>query len=467
MTRNMNTENQTIRQKQNEELLSKKKTSSTKKNKGTQLTIKGLLIGLLIILLLIPAHLISNLIKERLKREETVRNEVCSKWATEQTLIGPILVIPYLEQIVNDKNEITAHKRIPFYFLPEMLDISGEIIPFNRHRSIFEIMVYRSEMNFKGNFSTIDLKSLGVPPENFLLNEAYIYFYLNDFRGIEKQIKINWDNKDISLGNELTSINKSAYSGLVAPLPDLTIEDLLRSHPFSMDIKIKGSESLNFVPIGKTSTTHLFSKYPNPSFDGNFLPNEPAKISEDGFKADWEIFHLNRSFPQYWSGNFLDFSDSVYGVKLLTSTDSYTKTERSVKYAILFIALTFALYFFIEIIQNKKVHPIQYVLVGMALCIFYTLLLSISEYINFNWAYLIAASATIILIFFYTKSAFGKWITAFITAIILGGLYSFIFILIQLQDGALLFGSIGLFILLAVIMFYSRKIDWYGQLQDK
>ncbi len=433
--------------------------NSNEKSRSMELTTKGAIVAALILILLIPTTLISNLIKERLKREESVREEVCSKWASEQTLAGPFLIIPYNEPLSNPKNDGPLFETRYCYILPEMLDISGEIIPFERHRSIYKITVYQSDLKFNGTFPKIDLKSLNIKEENLMLDKAAFYFELSDFRGIEEQLNVNWDNKSLTLGKENTFVN-ATENGLTAPVV-LNLEDLNKEHKFSLNIKLKGSENLKFIPLGKTTGTHLTSTWTNPSFTGSFIPNNPAEISENGFSADWKILHLNLKFPQIWKGMTYNVYESAYGVTLLQSTDSYTKTERSVKYAILFIGLTFALYFFIEILQKKKVHPLQYVLVGIALCIFYTLLLSISEYLNFNWAYLISSVAIIILISLYTSSAFKSWKIACIFGIVLSILYGFIFILIQLQDGALLFGSIGLFALLAAIMYYSRKIDWY------
>ena len=433
--------------------------SSSEKSRSAELTAKGAIVAALILVLLIPTTLITNLIKERLKREESVREEVCSKWASEQTLAGPFLIIPYNEPVSNPKKDGPLFETKYCYILPEKLVISGEIIPFERYRSIYKITVYQSEITFNGTFPKIDLKSLNIPKENLLLDKATLYFELSDFRGIEEQLNINWNDKMLTLGKGNAFVNASD-NGLTAPL-DLTVEDLNKEHQFSLDFKLKGSENLKFIPLGKTTETYLSSSWKNPSFTGSFIPNNPAEISENGFEANWKILHLNLKFPQVWKNISYNVYESSYGVTLLQSTDSYAKTERSIKYAVLFIGLTFALYFFIEILQKKKVHPVQYVLVGIGLCIFYTLLLSISEYLDFNWAYLISSVAIIILISLYTSSAFKSWKIACIFSAVLSILYGFIFILIQLQDGALLFGSIGLFILLAAIMYYSRKIDWY------
>jgi inner membrane protein len=230
---------------------------------------------------------------------------------------------------------------------------------------------------------------------------------------------------------------------------------------FTLNLKLNGSEQLFFTPLGKQTAVTITSPWKDPAFEGKYLPSD-KNISDKGFTAKWNVLHYQREIPQSWTENKPSVSESVFGVKLLQATDSYGKTMRSVKYALLFIALTFCIYFFIELLKGKSVHPLQYILVGFALCIFYTLLLSVSEYLGFDYAYLISAVATVSLIALYTKSLFGQWGIAALFFLFLSMLYGFIYILIQLQDGALLFGSIGLFILLAIIMYYSRRIDWRG-----
>ncbi len=430
-------------------------------SKGTSLTLKGISIFALIVLMMIPMIMISELVRDRKLRQEEVREEVGSKWANSQTLSGPILIIPYRKTVSVDKNEKIEYAIENLYILPETLDIQGVVNPQTRHRSIFDVTVYQSELSFKGHFAPIIPENLDIPASDLLLDKAHVYFGLSDFRGIEEQLSIKLDGNtyELSASDLLSSLSTNALSAAVP----LTSDNLAGDHNFEMNLNIKGSGNLLFTPIGKTNTTHLTSPWQNPSFTGSFLPNSPAEVSESGFSANWKVLYLNRNYPQIWKNKTFEVSQSTYGVSLLQSTDSYAKTERSVKYAILFIALTFGLYFFIEILQKKKVHPLQYGLVGIGLCVFYALLLSISEYISFDIAYIIASAATVSLITLYTKGAFGKWKIAAMFGVVLSVLYGFIYILIQLQDGALLFGSIGLFVLLAVIMYYSRKIDWYGK----
>jgi len=438
------------------------KASGIRANKGLNLTIRAFMVFILILILMIPMAFISELVRERRYRQAEVKEEVSSKWAENQRLTGPILIIPYKGDPVKDKEgKIVDYETDNLYILPEELNITGVITPHTRHRSIFDVTVYQSELNISGNFDSLDIKKLQIPTENLYLRDAQLYFGLDDFRGLEEQLTIKW-GRDILEFTAGTLNPAFVDNGLYAPVA-VSIEDINRRTDFSMNIKIKGSEELFFTPIGKTNRTSISSTWANPSFVGNFIPNNPADITPEGFKADWNILYLNRNYPQVWKDKRYDIRESQYGVCLLQSVDSYAKTFRAQKYAILFIALTFALYFFIEILQKRKVHPVQYVLVGIALCVFYVLLLSISEYLSFNTAYIIAALATILLITLYTKSAFVKWSVAMLFGAVLSILYLFIFVLIQLEDKALLFGSIGLFTVLAIAMYYSRKIEWYGQ----
>jgi inner membrane protein len=253
--------------------------------------------------------------------------------------------------------------------------------------------------------------------------------------------------------------NAIGNTGLSAPV-QLSDAELARNIDFNFTLAIKGSGALHFMPLSGNSTYTLSSPWPSPSFEGNTLPSE-NHITEHGFFSKWVFNKANLPFTTVLQDTKQVNGDLVFGVSILQPVDDYAKTDRCIKYAILFIGLTFSLFFTLEIMQRKPVHPFQYALVGMALVIFYTLLLSISEYIHFDYAYLIASGATVVLISLYAKSHFKKWKIAGIFFTVLGGLYGFNYVLISLEDSALLIGSIGLFIVLATIMYASRKINWY------
>ena len=421
-----------------------------------RVTFKGISVGILILVLLIPTAFIQDLITERKFRQAEVATEVSSKWAGSQTISGPFLVIPYLEEVKDNAGKLVTVRHL-MYCLPEQLNIAGDIAPEIRSRSIYKVVLYKSGMRIQGNFSADRFAEPGIDTSRLLLDEAQLCFGLSDNRGIDDQLSINWNGTEKSF-NAGVPKNALVNSGVSIPVA-LGAIDRTRPFSFNIELKLKGSEYLFFTPLGKQTVVQLKSTWTNPSFDGRFLPAAKT-VNEKGFTADWKILHFNREFPQVWIDSDVNIANSSFGLNLLQPNDAYGKSLRAVKYAILFIALTFCLYFFIELFQKRSVHPLQYVLVGFALCIFYTLLLSVSEYLDFNISYGIAAIATVLLITFYTKSVFAIWSIALLFGIFLGLLYGFIFILIQLQDGALLFGSIGLFVLLAVVMYYSRKIDW-------
>jgi len=422
-----------------------------------RMLIKGFIIGFLILVMLIPAAMLYNLVSEREHRQDEVVKEISDKWATAQTVVGPVIAIPYLSPVAGKQPEQKM-----LYVLPEQLSINGKLLPEVRHRSLYEVTLYRSAITMSGIFDPSSIKKIGIDNEDILWGQAQLFIGITDSRGLEDDVQLKWSNTNLVMEAGVPN-NNLVKTGLSTPI-SLTPG---QQAGFSINIKIKGSSALYFTPVGKTTEMTLNSPWKNPAFDGQYLPSQPANITDNGFVAHWKILQISRSYPQAWKDNaHFDPSESSFGVKLLQPTDSYSKTQRSVKYAILIISLTFAIFFFVEIFQKRQVHPIQYVLVGIALIVFYSLLLSISEYTGFNTAYLIAVAATVSLIGAYVWSIFKKLQIAAGFMVALGSLYSYIFILIQLQDYALLYGSIGLFVVLAIIMYFSRKVDWYTTRQS-
>jgi len=419
--------------------------------------IKAAIISILVIGLMIPTFLIVELVQERKTLLEEVKQEVSAKWSGEQTIEGPLLLIPYLESLTSPDGQQTITKKL-CYILPDALDISGSVSPEIRYRSIYKIAVYNADLQVRGSFAEMPFDKLGLEPGQLMLHEAQLVMGLSDFRGISDQIPLDWDDAKHEMNPGIIP-NDVISNGLGAPIQ---IDSASHAYSFSFPLRIKGSQTLRFVPTGKTTTVNLSSAWPDPNFSGSFLPTERT-VDKNGFTARWNVLHLNRNFPQFWKDQYYTLSDSAFGVSLLDPVDSYAQTIRTVKYAILVILLTFTVYFFVEVFQKKNVHPIQYVLVGFALCIFYLLVLSISEYLPFVYAYLIAAAATVSIITVYTSGVFRSVRTGISFGAFLGLLHIFIYVLIRMQEGALLFGSIGLFVILSAIMYLSRKFDWYGQ----
>ena len=342
------------------------------------------------------------------------------------------------------------------HFLPDQLNVSGEVNPQVRKRGVYEIVVYNSKLNLTGNFSKPKFQEWKIAEENILWNEAFVSLGLSDLRGLQNRVLLNWNGKQYDFNPGIES-NEVIKNGISCHIP---INKENRDENFSLKLDFNGSSSLNFIPIGKSTNVKINSPWPNPSFDGAFLPDE-RKINEDGFKAEWDVLHLNLSYPQSFRGSTQGIYQSSFGVNLIVPVDEYQKSMRSAKYAVMFITLTFLLFFFVQILNNIRIHPIQYIIVGLALCVFYTLFVALSEHIPFKYSYLISSISIISMITLYTKSISKNSRLTKIIGLILVLLYLFIYSIIQLQDYALLMGSIGLFLVLATIMFLSRKINWY------
>lgn len=430
--------------------------TNTLSGNSRKIMIKGIITGALILLMMIPTLFIANLVSEREARQKEVAKEVSDKWAAAQTLTGPFLYIPYKKYVVA-KDGTTEEIRSYFWVLPDKLQVDGKISHEIRQRSIYKVLLYRASLQNSGNFIIQSPKE--IDRNAVLWNDARICYSLSDFKGIEERLTIQLNGKEYELSPGLPN-EDICKTGLSAPIT-LRPEDSAGVMSFAMDVKLKGSEQLHFIPLGGNSNFRLQSGWGSPSFDGNNLPAERA-VSPSGFTASWAFNKANLPFGTVLENLGADLKPLAFGVTMLQPADQYAKTDRSVKYAILFIGLTFASFFIVELLLNKPVHPVQYALIGLALVIFYSLLLSISEFILFDLAYLIASLATIILITLYARSHFRSWKPAGIFCGILTALYGFIFVLIRLEDTALLVGSIGLFLVLALAMYASRKIDWYG-----
>jgi inner membrane protein len=277
-------------------------------------------------------------------------------------------------------------------------------------------------------------------------------------RGINKEINMQFGGKSYEL-NPGIPVKDIVASG-VSCKPEITGN---KEFEFSFTLDINGSQSLNFLPVGKNTNVSLHSSWSNPSFSGSYLPDN-REIGPDGFSADWNILHLNRNYPQQWTGSSYSIGESAFGLNLLFPVDQYQKSNRAVKYAIMFIALTFISFFFSETLRKIRIHPMQYLLVGFALIIFFSLLISLSEYVGFGYAYLISGSMIVAMITLYYYSLVKNIRATAIISLIMVTLYLFLFTILQLQDYSLIMGSIGLFVILAVVMFLSRKIDWYAPL---
>ncbi len=421
------------------------------------ISLKLFVITILMLLLLIPASMIKSVIHERESLSNQAIIEVSNKWAGSQQINGPIVSIPLIYEYKDEDKTYETTKYI--HILPEELNIDGNISPEKLKRGIYEVVVYKSKLALSGKFllnKEIDRNNL----KEIKYDQAFLTIGISDLRGIEDQVILNWDNKNLNV-EPGSRISELIYSGITVKLPNIET-NINKSINFSFSLNLQGSQNLDFIPLGSTTNVKINSNWPYPSFNGNFLPDH-RNVTETGFEADWKVLQLNRNFPQSWIGNkhAEKIGQSNFGVNLILPLDDYKKSVRSSKYAVMCIALTFLIFFLVEIINKRKIHPFQYILVGFALCIFYILLISISEHSNFNTAYIISSISIIGMISLYALSILkSKKLSLFLLAT-LTSIYGFLFVTLQLADYALLMGSIGLTLILAATMYFTRNINWY------
>ena len=412
--------------------------------------------------LLFPLMMIYGLVSERAGRRAEAVEEISSQWGGAQTIVGPVLSIGFnVTTTGNDGKPRTFVDRA--CFLPAVLKVEAEAAPEVRKRGLFEVIVYRARLKITGRFAPPDFSQWRVQPGDVLPSSAMLSVGVADPRGIAGPIGLVWDGKDGKFvpGAPELGIGLPGISAGV-PLP----EDV-RDVWFTLSLDANGTRELRFVPAGNETTVHLASSWPHPSFIGAPLPKE-RQVTAAGFNASWNVPYYGRSFAPSWSLSATNreqlkgaIADSTFGVLLIRPVDVYQQSDRALKYAALFIVMTFVIVFLWEIIYGVLVHPVQYLSVGFAMCMFYLLLLALSEHIGFDRAYIAGASANILLIAWYWN-----WVTrggwhGVLMGIILSALYGYLYLLLRLEDYALLAGAVGLFLMLALVMFLTRKIDWY------
>jgi inner membrane protein len=412
------------------------------------ITLKLILLAFMGLFLLIPLEMIKQIIKERQTAGEKVIKEISDQWATEQTLSGPVLNIPFRSADAgNDEKVITGI----WHILPENLDIETDIKPEIRYRGIYKAVVYDSEVNLKGEMAVpVDGSLKG---SEILWGEAYYTMGISDNRGLKGKLVLETgsDQLEAEPGVKDTDF---FLSGVSFPAPYVAPGKTI---PFTMHFSLSGSEGLFLTPVGKTTNVTMTSTWPSPSFKGNFLPVK-RETGEKGFKAYWEVTHLNRNYPQSWTGNAFQPKDSSFGTELFQPVDHYQKSWRSARYGILFIALTYLVLIFLEITRKETINIFHYFLVSLGLVLFFSLLNALSEQLGFNISYLISSVSTIVMISLFTSSLLMEKRRVWIVSGMLVVLYAFIFVLLSLNDFAYLAGNIGLFILLSVVMILAGKM---------
>lgn len=428
----------------------------TARKLGNSVMVRLLVIAGLVMTLLIPVEMIKGVIHEREQRREEVIKEVSSKWGQEQSIAGPILTVPYTAYSTDEKGNIKAtldHAHL----LPESLTITGLVKPENRYRGIYQVVLYNAELQMAADFKTEGIRELGIAEKDIHWDKASISLGVPDLRGVKESNQFVWNNEKIAVNSGIAA-PAVMESGVSAPVP---VSPRLGRYSFQMRLNLNGSGQINFIPLGKVTTVNLTSPWKTPSFSGVFLPDERT-VNEQGFSATWKILNLNRNYPQQWTGRSCKVLESAFGAKFFWPVDQYQKSMRSVKYAVLFIVLTLTAFFLTEVTNRTRVHPIQYLLIGFAICLFYLLLLSISEHTSFDLAYPLSAVASTLLVAGYSKGILKSARIAATIGALMSFLYGFLYVTLQMEDFALLIGSVGLFVVLGTVMYLTRKINWYA-----
>jgi len=430
--------------------------------RGSQM-LRLLLIGFLVLLLLIPAAMIGGLVSERRARRSGAVDEVTAKWGRLQVMTGPALVIPFLVRRVElDKNgkQVVREETRHLTVLAETLAVRGEIESEVRHRGIFSVPVYRLRLEVSGRFVRPEFSDWNVAAADVRWDRAEIGVGISDARAIQERTDLTWNGRAISFLPG-TGAFDLADTGIHAPLAGAPPS---AAFDFTFPLVLNGSVGVYFVPFGRETGVTLKSNWPDPSFQGNWLPAKRT-VTDRGFEASWSIPFLGRNYPQAWTSE-AKMAETVeasrFGLDLVTPVDEYRMAERSTKYAGLFILLTFATIWLIEVLGRMRVHPIQYLLVGAAMCLFYLLELALSEHLGFASAYTVAAVAVVALIASYSLAALNSPRRAGIVGGLVAALYAYLYVLLKNEDYALLIGSVGLFLMLAAVMYLTRRIDWHA-----
>ncbi|MCK5737815.1 cell envelope integrity protein CreD [bacterium] len=419
------------------------------------ITLKIISVGILLLLLLLPASMIKDLIRERQTRRDSVVREIGEKWGDSQTITGPFITIPFKIFFKDEDGKIQFDLNY-LHILPETLNITGEIDPQVRYRGLFEAVVYNAKLNFKGNFKLPSSSQLDIDSNYILWNKAFLSLGITDMRGIQDKIDIVFNNTVYNANPGLKTTDL-AEAGVSTQIKRLLPNE---SNSFSFDLNLNGSEQIRFIPVGESNSVQINSNWTSPSFNGAFLPVS-REVEKDGFSATWKILHLNRNYPQFWEGAHYKVPPSSFGMKLILTADIYQKSMRLAKYSIMFLVFTFLTFFFSEVINKQRIHPIQYLFIGMAILIFYSLVLSLSEHIHFNYAYILSAISITLIISGYAKAIVSNSRFALTILGLLTILYGYLFIVLQLEDYALILGSIGLLFIIAIVMYMTRQINWY------
>ncbi|WP_126282853.1 cell envelope integrity protein CreD [Burkholderia stagnalis] len=435
------------------------------------LLFKSLITASLVLLILIPLHLVGNIVQERASYREDALKSIWSSYAGPQTVTGPVLVVPYTEITrvrddtaadQPDKTRLqTEAKRLLVF--PKTLAVKGSLATDVRYRGIHKALVYDLQSRWEGTLALPDLKQLpqSAGHVSFAIGTAYVAFGISDVRGLMTQPVLAFGGKRLAVeqGARLPSLRQGVHADV--DLAAFAAAADGNPVPFSIDLPLLGAQSIAFAPVADQNDFSLKSAWPHPSFDGAFLPRTRT-VDAGGFASAWSLTSFNTKVREQIASGSGDEAFEAASVSLIEPVNVYLKAERATKYGVLFVMLTFASFFMFELVKQLRIHPIQYLLVGLSLALFFLLLLSLSEHVAFGVAYLAASGACIGLLGFYVSFVLHSARRGATFAGLLAILYAALYGLLLSEDNALMLGSLLLFAILAGIMLLTRHVDWYS-----
>ncbi|KVF66535.1 hypothetical protein WJ15_06925 [Burkholderia cepacia] len=439
------------------------------------LLFKFVITALLALLILIPLQMVQSIVHERSAYRMDALQSIWSSYAGPQTVSGPVLVVPYTE-VTRVRDETPAGgatktslrsetKRLLVF--PKTLNVDGTLTTSVRYRGIHKALVYELTSRLTGTLALPDLKKLPQADGHvsFKVDNAYVAIGIGDIRGLTAQpdVRIGGARFDVEQGTRLDSLRQGVHANVdLAALAEAGAgAGAGAAVPFSIDLPLRGAESVAFAPVGDQNDFSLKSTWPHPSFDGAFLPNNRT-VDARGFTGNWRVTSFNtKAREQIATGNGEGAIETA-SVSMIEPVNVYLQAERATKYGALFVMLTFASFFMYELVKRLRIHPIQYALVGLSLALFFLLLLSLSEHIAFAYAYLAAGGACIGLLGFYLSFVLHSVKRGAVFSALLAVLYAALYGLLLSEDNALMLGSLLLFAILAGIMTLTRRVDWYS-----
>lgn len=444
---------------------------------------KILIIVILGLLLLIPMGFINSVVRDRIRYQKEAVSSIIEPVGDSADIQGIVAAIPYMTRVIDSETKEIKYVRKYIFYMPNEYNVEGDIEVSSLSRGIFKAPIFNSQLKITGRFDKYNAEIYNLDENNntILYDEAMIIIGIGNKKNLMKlPIVLLNDNEELKYYEKNINISLNMFNNKF--LYTISKDKILNGFDFNITMDIQGGNSLIITPLASENSFKISSKWKDPSFTGGFLPTK-REVNNEGFNAEWNIASFNTSFTKYWTSDenvntanninsdsysysdesIINNSSNNVLISFLLLNDNYQRISRSVKYAILFIFIPFFVLFLCEVLSKKRIHPVQYILIGIANAIFYLLLLAISEHIHFNLSYFISAlmvtALTSIYIGYIIKSPKYTVSMAVVEALI----YIFLFGILQLTDYALLMGTLGLFAVIALAMYFTRNVDWYGE----